>query len=104
MISWGEFEAAAPDLAAEGRRLLYSNGHGEALLATVRADEPPRVNPISVGIIDARLYAFIIIRSAKWLALEEDGRYALHTHLDRAAPHEFSVRGRARLVDAPDVR
>ena len=35
--------------------------------------------------------------------LEEDGRYALHTHQDPAAPSEFALRGRARLVeDGPE--
>jgi hypothetical protein len=32
------------------------------------------------------------------------GRYALHSHIDPAAPSEFFVRGRARLVDAPAAR
>jgi len=103
MVTWAEFQAAAPDLAAAGRRLIYRGDHGEALLATVRADEPPRIHPISVGIVDDRLYAFIT-PSPKRRDLATDGRYALHTHQDPAAPREFSVRGRAVLIDAVDVR
>lgn len=103
MVTWADFKAAAPDLAAEGRRLIYRGDHGEALLATVRADEPPRIHPISVGIVDDRLYAFIN-PSPKRRDLATDGRYALHTHPDPAAPREFSVRGRAVLIKAPDVR
>ena len=103
MTTWAEFKAAAPDMAAEGRRLIYRGDHGEALLATVRADEPPRIHPISVGIVDDRLYAFIN-PSPKRRDLATDGRYALHTHQDPAAPREFSVRGRAVLIDAADVR
>jgi hypothetical protein len=45
------------------------------------------------------LYVFVIGRSAKCRDLEEDGRYALHTHQDPAAPSELALRGRARRVD-----
>ena len=103
MVTWAEFQAAAPDLAAEGRRLIYRGAGGEALLATVRDGDPPRIHPISVGIVDDRLYAFIN-PSPKRQDLATDGRYALHTHQDPAAPREFSVRGRAVLVDAAEVR
>jgi hypothetical protein len=104
MVSWVDLEAAAPDLAAEGRRLLYREGHGEALLATVRgADTPPRIHPITVGIVSGRLYAFIL-RSAKRLDLEMDGRYALHTHQDPLVPNEFALRGRAQPIDDETVR
>jgi Pyridoxamine 5'-phosphate oxidase len=104
MVTWATFEAAAPDLAADGRRLIHARGDGEALLATVRGDDPPRIHPVNVEIVDGRLYAFIIARSAKLHDLERDGRYALHTHVDPAAPSEFAVRGRAHPVEVPDVR
>lgn len=103
MVTWAEFSAASPNLAAEGRRLLYRGETAEALLATVRDDEPPRIHPIWVVVVGERLYAFIL-PSAKRTALERDGRFALHTHIDPAAPSEFSVRGRARLVDDEDTR
>jgi hypothetical protein len=103
MVTWAEFESAAPDLAAEGRRLIYSRGDGEGLLATVRDDLPPRIHPINVAIVDRLLYAFIL-RSPKRLDLEHDGRFVLHTQQDPAAPSEFSVRGRAHLVEEDAVR
>lgn len=103
MVTWAELSNAAPDIAAEGRRLMYRGEDGEALLATVRGDEPPRIHPINVGILDDRLYAFIG-RSPKQRDLRTDGRYALHTHQDPAVPREFVVRGRATLVEATDVR
>jgi hypothetical protein len=104
MVTWAEFAAAAPEIASEGRRLIYATEGGKALLATVRGDDLPRIHPITVAIVDERLYAFIIARSPKKLDLELDGRYALHTHLDPAAPNEIALRGRARLVDARDAR
>jgi nitroimidazol reductase NimA-like FMN-containing flavoprotein (pyridoxamine 5'-phosphate oxidase superfamily) len=103
MISWSDFAAAAPDLAEAGRRLIYRTSEGEALLATVRDDEPPRIHPIVVAIHDGRLLAFVF-RSPKHDALVADGRYALHTHQDPAAPSEFMVRGHARVLDDPEER
>jgi hypothetical protein len=100
MVTWGAFAAAAPELAEAGRRLLYRDGHGSGLLATVRDDEPPRVHPITVAIHDGHLFAFILA-SAKRGDLRRDGRYALHSHLDLAAPSEFALRGRARSVGGP---
>ena len=97
MVTWGDFAAAAPDLSVAGRGLIYRTDTGEVLLATVREDEPPRIHPIYVAIVGERLYAFIL-RGPKRVDLERDGRYAMHTHQDPAAPSEFSVRGRARLV------
>ena len=97
MASWGEFEAAAPALAAAGRALLERDGHGSGLLATVRASLPPRIHPVSVGIVEDRLLVFVLA-SAKRNDLEQDGRYALHTHLDPEVPNEFMVRGRAAVM------
>ena len=90
-------QAAAPDLAAEGRRLIHRNGDGEVFLATVRGDGPLRIHPINVAILDDHLYAFILA-GPKGTDLERDGRYAMHTHQDPVAPSEFSLRGRAHPV------
>jgi hypothetical protein len=98
MAEWQELEAAAPQVAARGRELIYRTGDGEALLVTVRADLPPRVHPVNVGVVDGHLYTFVQAKSAKRADLDEDGRYALHAHYDPNAPHEFMVRGRARMV------
>jgi hypothetical protein len=103
MVTWAEFEAAAPAMAAEGRRLLHRGGADEALLATVDGDAEPRIHPINVGIVGGRLYAFLL-RSAKRGDLTRDGRYALHTHQDPAAPSEFLLRGHAELVTAEATR
>jgi hypothetical protein len=98
MPSWAEFEASTPTIASAGLRLLYRTETGEALLATVRGEAPPRIHPIWVKVVDGGLYAFVL-KSAKRVDLERDGRYALHTHIDPASPSEFSVRGRATLIE-----
>jgi hypothetical protein len=73
VVTWGELEAADPTLAAARQRLLYRSGDGEALVATVRGEDPPRIHPINVGVVDGGLYAFIL-RSAKLHDLEADAR------------------------------
>jgi hypothetical protein len=102
LAPWAEFAAAAPELARSGAAHL-DRAQGAALLATVRADAPPRIHPVTVGIVDGGLYVFLL-DSAKRRDLVDDGRYALHAHQDMAAPDEFSVRGRARLVPAGELR
>jgi len=96
--SWADFAAAAPELAEKGRALLYRTGSGEALLATVRDDAPPRIHPIAVQVTDGGLLAFIL-PSPKLTDLVTDGRYALHAYPDAARPHEFAVRGRVVEVE-----
>lgn len=90
-------------MAAAGARHL-DRAQGASLLATVRgSDSPPRIHPVTVGLRDDGLYVFLL-DSAKRADLTEDGRYALHAHQDQAAPDEFSIRGRARLIPAGPVR
>jgi len=101
--SWSDFAAATPEIAAAGAAHL-DRAQGAALLATVRGSEsPPRIHPVTVGIADGGLYVFLL-DSAKRADLADDGRFALHAHQDQAAPDEFSIRGRARLVPRGEMR
>ncbi len=99
---WRDFATAAPTLATAGAGHL-DRAQGAALLATVRGDAPPRLHPVTVGIVGDGLFVFVL-DSAKRRDLEQDGRFALHAHQDQAAPDEFSIRGRARLVPSGDLR
>ncbi len=104
MATWSELETEAPTLAAAGQRLIYRSGDGEGLLVTVHGDDLPRVNVVNVGVVDGHLYVFVQAASAKRRDLEEDGRYALHAHVDPQSPSEFSVRGHAQLVTDQELR
>jgi hypothetical protein len=104
MSTWAELERQAPELADSGRAALYRSGAGEGMLTTVRGEELPRTHPVNVGIVNGRLLVFVQQRSAKTRDLIDDGRYALHAMQDPAEPHEFLVRGRARLVNDPALR
>lgn len=98
MSSWGEFEAAMPEMAAAGRALLYQYGPGLAYLATVRPDGGPRIHPICPVIVEGGLYAFIG-DSPKRRDLLRDGRYALHTFPKRDGDDEFYLSGRCIRVE-----
>ena len=104
MATWAEFERARPELARRGHELMYRSGDGEGMLVTVREGVPPRVHPVNAGVVDGHFYTFVQAKSAKRRDLDEDGRYAFHTHLDPQAPSEFLVRGRAVPVTQPELR
>jgi hypothetical protein len=103
VATWAELEAAEPDLVATARRMLSPDHDARAMLATVRGGLPPRMHPISVGIVDGQLLAFIL-PSAKLTDLESDGRYALHAQYDPRTPNELMLRGRAHELTDSSVR
>jgi hypothetical protein len=99
-LSWGEFAAQAPELAAAGRRLLTQHGTGLGYLATVRPDGGPRVHPVCPHVAEGRLWVFVGHASPKRSDLERDARYALHAFPCVDVDDEFFVRGEATpLVD-----
>lgn len=103
LANWSEFAAGEPRLSSAGAANLH-RAQGAALLATVRGNvSAPRIHPVTVGIVDGGLFVFLL-DSAKRTDLVEDGRYALHAHQDQAAPDEFSLRGRARLISPGELR
>src|SRR3954465_15819296 len=104
MAIWQAFEQAEPQMAARGRELIYRSGDGEGMFVTASPTEPPRVHPVNAGVVDGHLYTFVQGKSAKRRDLEEDGRYAFHTHVDPQAPSEFLVRGRAQKVTDVQLR
>jgi hypothetical protein len=100
-VTWDAFAASAPELAATARRLLHRGAIDEGLLATVRGDGLPRINPVYVGFVDGHLLTVALAGSAKLADLREDGRFALHAHQDPAAPSELLLRGHAVGVEGP---
>jgi hypothetical protein len=109
MLTWGEFAAAEPELASEGKALFraFTLGH----LATIDGDGAPRVDLVTVTIHDGGLYAFVVHGTPKRANLERDGRYALQSFprfrrgtLESFVDDEFSLRGRAVPIDDPAER
>lgn len=96
---------AAPELARVGSTLLNQFGVGLAFLATVRGDGAPRLHPVCPVISGERLFVLITTTSPKHQDLIRDGRYALQTFPQpKPGSDEFSLAGRARLIDDAATR
>jgi len=105
MVTWSQFAAAEPQLAATGRALLYQFNVGLAFLATVRRDGAPRLHPVCPVLFNDRLFVLITAASPKRHDLERDGRYALQTFPQpKPGSDEFYASGTARLVADPVIR
>ena len=98
---WDAFAAAAPELAAGGPRACSRGARiDEGLLATVRGDALPRINPVYVGFVEGHLLTVALAGSAK-LARPPRGRplRAPRPPGPGARRDELLVRGRAVEVD-----
>ena len=104
MANWAAFEASAPELAANGRRLLHQGETGAAYLGTIRKDGGPRLHPIFPILSEGELYAFIVNLGWKYRDLVRDGRYALHSFPTPQGGEEFYLTGRAEPVIDPGRR
>lgn len=101
--TWAAFAEERPDLAQEGRDLLYQFGVGLGFLATVRRDGGPRVHPVCPILHDDQLY-LLLIPSPKRDDLLRDPRFALHSFPTDDDEDGFSLAGTAEPVDDPAVR
>jgi Pyridoxamine 5'-phosphate oxidase len=102
VATWAEFEAAAPELAAKGKALLYQYGPPLGFIATVRPDGGPRLHPFCPVVAEGGLWAYILRASPKGGDLRRDPRYALHAFPPRDVDDEFFIRGRAEPIEPPD--
>jgi len=102
-MTWPQFAAGNPDLAAFGAARLEAT---PAYLATIRADGSPRVHPVSPIIAPTGLYVFMEPTSPKAGDLRERARFALHSGVpdNAGSGGEFSVGGLGRLVEDVETR
>jgi hypothetical protein len=103
MVSWGDFAADQPGIAAGGRSLLYQHGVGLAFLATVAPDARPRVHPVCPLLTDDGMFAFVV-PSPKQRDLVRSGEYALHSFPCPDNEDAFYVTGRAGVVGDDRLR
>jgi hypothetical protein len=92
MPSWSDFEAAAPELAAEVRARLEAHTH--KTLATLRRDGAPRISGTEATFADGELWIGSMWQARKARDLQRDPRFALHSGSDD--PPEWS--GDAKLA------
>jgi hypothetical protein len=105
MVTWKEFAAAEPGLAAAGRSLLFQFKVGLAFLATVRRDGGPRLHPVCPVLSNDRLCVLITPASPKRHDLLRDGRYALQSFPQpKAGSDEFFIAGKAMPVNDSAAR
>lgn len=92
-VSWGEFEAASPELAQLGRGLF--NETELVLLGTIRKDGSPRISPVEFFFFAGELYLGMMWRSYKALDLRRDSRcMVMNTVHDRMLKDgEFKMAG-----------
>ena len=103
--SWGEFEAASPELARLGRGLFDETGL--VLLGTIRRDGFPRISPVEFFIFSGELYLGMIWRSYKAQDLQRDPRcMVMSTVHDRMLKDgEFKMAGiAAEVTDTAERR
>jgi hypothetical protein len=97
VASWGEFAAAAPELAERVRERFGIRKH--KTLATVRRDGSPRISGIETDFDSGEVYLGMMHGSVKALDLLRDPRLALHSPTDDPPPEdEKSWSGEAKLA------
>ncbi len=103
-MTWQEFAAQAPELAAWGAARFERTGL--VMVATLRRDGWPRVSPVVPVFAGQQLYLGMMWRSVKALDLLRDSRCTIHNAVsDRTGVEgEFKVYGRAIEVSDRDER
>jgi hypothetical protein len=117
VVTWSQFEAAAPGLAQVGAALwpgIHALDRGEPLqeiapfaisyLATVRGAASPRLHPFCPILAGGRLFAAIPRSSPKGWDLRRDGRCVIHA-LPGPEDDELCIRCMAiEPIDDPSTR
>jgi hypothetical protein len=100
-LIWRQFEEAAPELAAFGRRRFKATH--VALLGTLRRDGSPRISPVEPYLVVDRLLVGTLAASQKAGDLLRDPRCTIHSSVVdvNGSEGEFKLHGRAVLIADP---
>lgn len=103
-MTWEEFEAGAPEMAASGREQFEQSG--VVLIGTLRRDGSPRISCVEPCILDGDLYLGMMWRSRKAVDLLRDPRLVVHNAIcsNTGDEVEFILRGRAIDIHDPELR
>jgi Pyridoxamine 5'-phosphate oxidase len=103
MLSWAEFELAAPELAARGCELLERFQF--VFVGTLTRSGAPRVNPVEAYVIDGHLLTNMMPRSLKALDLLRDPRVYVHAPVTaKSGDAELKLAGRAEVLEDDVLR
>ncbi len=103
MLTWEQFEKAAPDLARFGTQRMAEH---MMYLGTLRKDGYPRLHPFTPFVSSGHFFAFMEPSSPKGRDIERDGRYVVHSLVKdmNGSDGEFSITWKARRVRDPATR
>jgi hypothetical protein len=103
VASWSEVEAAAPELAAEARRLF--DAHRHKTIATLRRDGSPRISGTETQFLDGELWIGSMLGARKAVDLQRDPRFALHSGSDDPPtwPGDAKIAGRMLEITDPTL-
>ena len=76
-VAWGDFERAAPELAAQVREQFTARRH--CTLATLRRDGSPRISGTEVELSDGQMWTGSMPQARKAMDLRRDPRLAIHS-------------------------
>ena len=105
MATWAEFAAAAPEIASEGKRLIHAmgGGKGHARHGTRRRSRRGSTRSPSRSSASGCTHSSSPGRPRSSTSSSTAGTPCTPTSTKRPRPSS-PLRGRARLVDAPDER
>ncbi len=102
MATWSEFEAAAPELAADVRARF--DAHKHKTIATLRRDGSPRISGTETQFEDGELWIGSMANALKARDLQRDPRFALHSGSDEPDDDwagDAKLAGVAEEVESP---
>jgi hypothetical protein len=103
VLTWQEFEQAAPEIAGRGRELIERFQF--VLVGTLTKDGSPRITPVEAYIVDGHLLVNMIPRSLKALDLLRDSRAYVHAPVtSKEGDPEFKLAGRAEVLEDAVLR
>ena len=103
MLTWEEFEQAAPEISTHGRELIEKFQF--VLVGTLTKDGSPRISPVEAYVIDGHLLVNMIPRSLKALDLVRDPRIYVHAPVTaKEGSPEFKLAGRANILADETLR
>ena len=78
MVNWSQFADEAPHISAIFVRRLTAT-HNLCMMATTRSDGYPRISPLEPRIVGMELVMVGMQGTTKYIDLERDPRFCLHT-------------------------
>ena len=100
MFHWADFEAAAPELAAQGRELIERFRF--VLAGTIRRDGTPRISPVETHIVSGHLMLVMISGTRKAGDLLRDPRILLNSPVTHPGDPNAEFKLRGRVVEIQD--